>query len=548
MDCFSELTYSIYVDGELPADERSQVDEHLLVCPRCRALVLALRREASLLTGVLQTTSAESLETATGLHSALGILGAFSGMVAVAVVVVMVLTWVGREFLGSTPLYNPINRTAIIAAFVDAALYLANQGASMLYSIVTTLSVLTLAFLVLVAVRFALRRNALSMGLLAGLGLTFLLGSPSSAAAIERRTGTVVTIPEGQTVEDSLFVAGQSVSVNGTVNGNAYMWGQRIVVRGDIKGDLFTGNQSLEIDGTVEGNVYSYGNTVVVRGHVMRGLHIFAADLEVYKDGQVGSDAVAFAGDVRFDGTAGRDLDVRVGTLEMAGHVGRNVHARAGDRITVFAPARIDGNLEASVNNATDVHIEPGAAVSGKKDVHLTVKEPSRYSQPRFYLWQAVRLGAALLTGFILFLLFPTLFAGRIESALGTLTGVGIGFVLLIVPPIAAVALGITLVGLPLGLVSLMAWIVGLYLAKVFVAATIGQMLVPPGADPERQNASFALALLLGLAIVFVAINLPYIAWLTKFLVLLLGLHLLGRQVLATWRRAYGGRARSSAQ
>ena len=83
-----------------------------------------------------------------------------------------------------------------------------------------------------------------------------------------------------------------------------------------------------------------------------------------------------------------------------------------------------------------------------------------------------------------------------------------------------------------------MAWIVGLYLAKVFVAAAIGQMLVPPDADPKRQNGYFAIALLLGLAIVFVAINLPYIAWLTKSLVLIMGLALLGRQVLVTWRRS----------
>jgi len=543
MDCFSELKYSIYVDGELPADERSQVDEHLLVCPRCRALVAALRKEVSLLSEVLQTTRAEALETANGLRSALGILGAFSGMVAVAMGVVMVLTWAGRQFLGSTPLFNPLNRTAIITVFVDAALYLANQGASMLYSIVTTLSALSLGFLVLVAVRFALRRNSLSMGLLAGLGLTFLLGAPAPASAMEKRGGTVVTVPEGQTIDDSLAIAGQSVSINGTVNGNVYMWCQRAVIRGDVKGDVFSGSQSLEIDGAVEGNVYSYSQNVVVRGHVMRGLHAFAADLEVDKNGQVGSDTEAFSGDVRFDGTLGRDLEVTGGTLEIGGHVARNVHVKASDSITVFAPARIDGNLEASVNKAVDVHIEPGAAVTGKTNVHLTEKAPSRYSQPRFYVWQAVRLGAALLTGFILFLLFPTLFAGRIESALGTLAAVGIGLVLLIVPPIAAILAGITLVGLPLGLIDLMAWIAAIYLAKVFVAAAIGQMLVPPGADPKRQNGYFAVALLLGLVIVFVAINLPYIAWLTKFLVLLLGLDLLGRQALVAWRRTHGGMA-----
>ena len=544
MDCFSELKYSIYVDGELPADERCEVDEHLLACPRCRALVGALRREASLLTELLQTTRAEALEKATGLRSALGILGAFSGMVAVAMGVVMAITWASHQFLGSTPLFNPLNRTVIIGAFVNAALYLANQGASILYSIATALSALTLGFLTVMALRLALRGNSLSMGLVASLGLTFLVGAPAPAAAIERRTGTVVSIPAGQTIDDSLVIAGQSVSIDGTVNGNVYMWAQRTVVRGNIKGDLFTGNQSLEIDGTVEGNVYTYSQNVRVSGHVTRGLHAFAGDLEVGKEAQIGTDIAAYSGDVRVDGTVGRDLQGRVGSLEIGGHIARNVSVPEANSITVFAPARIDGSLEAKVKNANDVHIESGAVIAGKTNVQLTEKEPSRYSQPRFYLWQGVRLGAALLTGFILFLLFPTLFAGRIDSAFRTLTAVGMGFVLLIVPPVAAVVAAISLVGLPLSLLTLMAWIAGLYLAKVLVAAAIGQLLVSTGgADSRHRNGSFALALLLGLVIVFVAINLPYIAWLTKFLVLLLGLDLLGRQILVIWRRAGGARA-----
>jgi len=537
MDCFSELKYSIYVDGELPADERSQVDEHLLVCPQCRAVVTALRKEASLLTQVLETTRAEALETSTGLRSVFAILGAFAGMVAVAMGVVMGFTWLSHQFLGSTPLFNPINRTAIIAAFVDAALYLANQGASILSSIVATLTALTVGFLVLMAVRFAVRRNSLSMGLLAGLGLAFLVGSAPPAAAMERRSGTVVTIPAGQTIDDSLLAAGQSTNLDGTVNGNAYLWGQHVVVRGDIKGDLFSGNQSLEIDGTVEGNVYTYSQNVVVRGHITRGLHVFAGDLEVDKTGQVDGDTEAFCGDVRFDGTEGRDLDLKVSTFEVGGHVGRNVRIGEANTITVFAPARIDGNLVASVKNSNDVHVEPGAVIAGKTDVHLVEKEPSRYLQLHFYVQQALRLAGALLTGFVFFLLFPTLFAGRIESAIGTLAGFGIGLVLLIVPPIAAVLCGITLVGIPLALLGVLVWAAGLYLAKIFVAAAIGQMLVAPGSDVKRRNAYFALALLLGLVIIFVAVNLPYVSWLIKLLVLLLGLDLLGRQARATWRR-----------
>ncbi len=49
MECFSELTYSIFVDGELPADEAQRVRAHLSTCSRCRAIVAAFTAENKML-------------------------------------------------------------------------------------------------------------------------------------------------------------------------------------------------------------------------------------------------------------------------------------------------------------------------------------------------------------------------------------------------------------------------------------------------------------------------------------------------------------------
>ena len=53
MSCFPELTYSIYADDELTADERRNVDAHLVGCRSCRVLVSSLRDEASLVSDAL---------------------------------------------------------------------------------------------------------------------------------------------------------------------------------------------------------------------------------------------------------------------------------------------------------------------------------------------------------------------------------------------------------------------------------------------------------------------------------------------------------------
>src|SRR5690242_2092903 len=53
MACFSELTYAIFVDDELPPEEASRVRAHLSTCHRCQALVAALRVENQALAEVL---------------------------------------------------------------------------------------------------------------------------------------------------------------------------------------------------------------------------------------------------------------------------------------------------------------------------------------------------------------------------------------------------------------------------------------------------------------------------------------------------------------
>ena len=60
MDCCSELTYAIFVDGELAAEEARQVRNHLAACSRCREFVETLRAENRVLKAVLRELPEEA--------------------------------------------------------------------------------------------------------------------------------------------------------------------------------------------------------------------------------------------------------------------------------------------------------------------------------------------------------------------------------------------------------------------------------------------------------------------------------------------------------
>jgi len=109
----------------------------------------------------------------------------------------------------------------------------------------------------------------------------------------------------------------------------------------------------------------------------------------------------------------------------------------------------------------------------------------------------------------------------------------GIGFLVLIAVPIAALVVGITMVGLPLALLALGVWLAALYLASILVSELAGRSLLTRGEGP---GPSFALRLLVGLAIVTVAANTPYLGALVGSVVTLLGLGLVVTRASRLWK------------
>ena len=82
----------------------------------------------------------------------------------------------------------------------------------------------------------------------------------------------------------------------------------------------------------------------------------------------------------------------------------------------------------------------------------------------------------------------------------------------------------VTIIGIPIGVLALMAWGAGIYLAKVVVAQLIGVRVLEAVAERHEH---FAMSLLVGLLILTFVVNLPIIGGLIGFVVTVVGLGLL---------------------
>ena len=495
MACFSELTYTIFVDDELPPEEASRVRAHLSTCTRCRGLVAALRTENQVLTEVLANPV-----TAVGKAR---FLREFLILVAVVGVVGAGLSWLSGQ---TAPInlnwLNPFNAEGRMNALFNLLFFMQRGGGDMLERWAALVGGLC-GVLAIGGMTLLIARSRRILG--AGLNVALvLLAFVLPGHALEHRTGTNVTVAQTETINDTLVVHGETVEMDGAVNGDMVAQGRLVAIRGTVKGNVFVFAQHVEIDGTVEGSVLSWGQTVTVRGNLTHNLYSWSQFLRLEPSAEVGRDMISGGADLNLEGKVDRNATLFAHTSAVRAFIGRDLVFRGGE-LNLIPPAHIGGDLIAYVRNSTNVHVASGV-IAGKTETHIT-HAISRFSQAHFYVWQAIWLAAAFLVGLVAIWLVPGFFRSVSQGVAQGWRSPLLGLAVLVVTPIAVVLGAITLVGLPLAVLTLLFYGIGLYLAKIFVGASLGQFVLRNNSSNTGQLIG---ALIVGLIILTVAFQVPY--------------------------------------
>ena len=518
MECYSEQTISIFVDGELEAEEARRLRDHLSSCRRCRQLLDAFRAENRALTESLQELPEEAPSPARAFRARSSwTWGGLAIGAAVLALASIVSVWIdelnipqGLQWL------NPLGASGGTNLIFNLSYYFANGGTAMLseYAAVVgkILLVLLLGGSALLVGTWRLRQP--------GLGLLIMLFALSLPGfSLERRHSEIVTVRANETVDDTLLASGNIVRVEGVVNGDVLAFGGTVEIRGTVKGDLVSFAKRIVVSGTVEGNIYNCSNSLDLDGQLGHNLYGLMQSLRVSDTGRVGEGIVVGGGDISLEGEVTRSVTVYAGTADVSGSIGREL-TMAGDNLTVTNTARIGGNLSARVRHVKNVHIADGATITGSREIHVRERE-NRFTHPIFYFFAAVWLAAAMLVGWLILILFPGFFQNSAHAVGSGWRSFVLGIAVLAAVPLAIIVLAITLVGLPASIMLFMAYLTAIYLAKIWVGAFLGRMLLKP---VGATRSDWMLGLLLGLLILTVVRYIPYVGGLVHFGVVCLGL------------------------
>ena len=292
-------------------------------------------------------------------------------------------------------------------------------------------------------------------------------------------------------------------------------------------------------DETIEGGLTAMGANVIIEGTVNGGLETFGANITISGRNQ---------DDLRFFGAnvilSGQFFDIVRGasaTLIISGVFEEDLEVNAA-KIVILPTAVIKGDLAYSANL---LDRQEGSQILGKL-VDLNTDEGEawlaatrQYEKRPQYMAKALFWFLATLALIVVGLLVHFVMPEFTENVVSEISGafwksLGIGLVFLIAVPCAIVIACFTIIGIPLGIISLGFFMFMLYISRVYVGLWIGRKLLGGGLGLSSA-ALFVWPFVLGIVVMGVLWIIPGLGWVLKAFFLLLGF---GAMCQVLWQAA----------
>lgn len=369
--------------------------------------------------------------------------------------------------------------------------------------------------------------------------------------AVMRLSAIVIVLAAGSTWAhaDDIWRAGARVSVVASEDDDVSVAGALVSVRGAVLDELRAAGAEVDVDVTTKGDAKVAGAIVSVKGGVEKNLYVVGARVNV--DARIGGSLKAagarvligsqsnieglmhvVGADVVFAGTSHGPAEIYGDAVQIDGHIGSDLLVRARS-VTIGKTAVVEG--DAIFRTLDEPQIEEGATLRGRQ----TFTPPQHGPRTALAIVKALfatllfGIGAGLILGLILLL------AARpfVEQAIFQVREVPLrslfsGLAVVILVPLFAVILMATVIGIPLSLLTLLAFPLMLFVGWVVAAFAVGDWILNRG-RAQRSFASRLLLLLAGLLLITIIGIIPVVGVLVWLLVMLLGLGALWRALQA---------------
>lgn len=244
----------------------------------------------------------------------------------------------------------------------------------------------------------------------------------------------------------SVFAAGTEIDISSFIDGSTFVAGEEINI---------TSSQDI---------IFAAGEEIKIKNAYAKDVFVAGMDLEI-TNSQI-RDLFAFAEDIEINSEISHNAYLGATKVVINSKIMGNVHI-AAEEIIIKDEAEIMGTLEYPEN--AYVRISDDAKIENIKE--FNVREPDMATNLKIVIEDFIISYLSLLvTGFVLMGFFKKKF-DKLEKEEFSLENIvkktGLGFLLLIAPPIISLILMCSLVGIPLSFIALALYIILIYISII---------------------------------------------------------------------------------
>ena len=358
----------------------------------------------------------------------------------------------------------------------------------------------------------------MKISLLSALVFSILILSISAPAAYatEIISEKDVIIAQEEVIDDDLIIMGETVKIFGKVKGDVIAIGIDITIDGDIDGDIKVLGEEITIKGNIGDDLSVAGSDIEIDGLDPDNAMVFGSDIKIGKDTNIKRDLLIIGTTINVEGMINKDARLYGNDITLSGDIGGNATVKS-ESLTILPSSTIEGDLNYTGPEEADIN-DIGSI---KGDITYNQK-----AKPQKSYLDSIRISIEfmlplLIIGFLIIYFMPG-FIERTDKIIRTRTLISIisGITGLIIIPILSILIIITIVGIPISLMMLALYIMGLYLSKIFISVTLGQYILKISG---RKKQTKYLCLIVGLVALELLFVTPYIGSLAKMITLPLG-------------------------
>lgn len=281
-------------------------------------------------------------------------------------------------------------------------------------------------------------------------------------------SGGTVTIDAP--VYGDLVIAGGTVIINDSVQNDILLAAGDVTFSGYAGGDIRCAGGKIRISANVNGDVVVAGGEMTLdKGVIIGNLLVTGGDIRI--DGDVHGSVRGMFSNLFLNGNVTKDIDCRGGTVTLNGYVGGKSILAAK---LIFLGSRAAFNNDVRYWSEQDALTFTSHMLNGKAvyDPSLRVPVEKWYflgSTSLFLLlWY---LGMALVMISIIQYLFPVLFKKTADTVYNhPLKSAGFGILYFIGIPVAMIVCFLTVIGVPVGFLLAIGYILSILLATVITS------------------------------------------------------------------------------